>query len=319
MAATPDYYQILGVSRSATHDELRKAYKKLARKHHPDANADDPQALDRFKEIQKAWEVLGDETKRGNYDKYGSPDGPQFQGGAGRSGGPAPGGGKWAWSSSDGDDVPFDIEDLFSGLRSGGASYGGGGAQQRDWPMRGQDIRASIEVPFQLAAEGGRYDLHLKRDASSDSQTLTVTIPAGIDTGSVIRLAGQGTPGINGGQAGDLLVSLTVARHPWFRREGANILLDVPISLTESALGTKADIPTLLDGTVTLTIPPGTSSGAKLRLKEKGIRDRATGRRGDMLAVVKVVAPRQIDDASKKLLQELSETLGQTPRQGVWQ
>lgn len=191
------------------------------------------------------------------------------------------------------------------------------GARSQAWPVRGQDIRANVEIPFMLAAEGGKYDLRLQRDAGGP-ETLTVTIPAGIDSGSAIRLAGQGTPGFDGGQPGDLLVAVTIARHPWFRRDGANILLDIPISIAECALGTKVDIPTLSDGIVTLTIPPGTSSGAKLRLKGKGLRDRRTGNRGDMFAVVKIAAPKDPDDRSKELLAELSDTLKQTPRAGLW-
>jgi len=316
MADSIDYYKTLGVAKTASKDEIRKAYKKLAKKHHPDANADDPAALEKFKNVQRAWDVLGDEEKRRNYDQYGSPDGPQFQSGpdAAGSGGPS-----WSWSSADGGDVPFDIEDLFSGFRSGGGrGHGAGQSQGREWPIRGQDVRAELEVPFILAADGGKYDLQLKRDPASKAETLTVTIPPGIDDGSVIRLAGQGTPGVNGGANGDLLVSVRVAAHPWFRRDGSNVLLDLPISVTESALGTRVDIPTLRDGTVTLTIPPGTSSGSKLRLREKGIRDRRSGKYGDMYAVVKIVAPKDVDEHAKKLLDELNESLHQTPREALW-
>ncbi len=319
MAATTDYYKVLGLTKTASKDEIRKAYKKLARKYHPDANADDPDALTKFKEVQKAWEVLGDEEKRKNYDQYGDPEGPRFRGGAGAgsAGAGGPGGGAWGWSSADGGEVPFDLEELFSGFRSGGGGGGRRGSQRRDWPVRGQDIRAEVEVPFSLAAEGGRYDLHLKRDSGA-TETLTVNIPEGVDTGSVIRLSGQGTPGMNGGKPGDLLVTIRVARHPLFRREGSRILLDVPISITECALGTKVEIPTLRDGNVTLTIPPGTSSGAKLRLREKGIRDRRSGKRGDMIAVVKIVAPKRLDDRAKELLTNLQQHLSEDPRSGLW-
>jgi curved DNA-binding protein len=233
----PDYYAILGVPRTASAEELRKAYKKLARKHHPDANADDPGALEKFKQIQDAWAVLGDEKKRSNYDKYGSPEGPAF-GGGGRPGQ----GAQWSYSTG-GDEVPFDLEELFGRFRTGGGESHFGGRQQA-WPIRGNDIRTQVDIPFVLAAEGGKYDLRFQRDASSPTETLTVTVPAGVDTGTVIKLSGQGTPGMNGGANGDMLVSLTVLPHPWFRREGANILLEIPISITEAALGTKADVPT---------------------------------------------------------------------------
>jgi curved DNA-binding protein len=307
----PDYYAILGVPRTASAEELRKAYKKLARKHHPDANADDPGALEKFKQIQDAWAVLGDEKKRSNYDKYGSPEGPAF-GGGGRPGQ----GAQWSYSTG-GDEVPFDLEELFGRFRTGGGESHFGGRQQA-WPIRGNDIRTQVDIPFVLAAEGGKYDLRFQRDASSPTETLTVTVPAGVDTGTVIKLSGQGTPGMNGGANGDMLVSLTVLPHPWFRREGANILLEIPISITEAALGTKADVPTLRDGTVTLTIPPGTSSGTKLRLREKGIRDPRTGKMGDMFGQIKIVAPRQPDDRARELLTELQQAIPQNCRDNLW-
>ncbi len=311
MAAHPNYYDILDVSKTATHDEIRKAYKKLARKHHPDANADDPSALEKFKQVQAAWAVLSDDTKRSNFDKYGTPDEPPFYGTHPQDGG------RGRADTSAGGQVPFDLEELLSGFGAGGgagASYGG----RSDWPMRGQDVRAEIEIPFLLAAEGGTYELRFQRDSSSPSETLSITVPGGVDTGSVIRLSGQGTPGINGGTAGDLFVSLNVAPHPWFRREGANVLLELPISVTECALGTKVDVPTVSDGVVTLTVPPGTSSGAKLRLREKGIRDRRTGKHGHMLAVVKIVAPKDIDDRTRELLEELKTTCQQDCRATLW-
>ncbi len=312
METHPDYYSILGVKKTSKVDEIRKAYKKLARKYHPDANADDDSALEKFKEIQTAWAVLGDETKRKNYDKYGSPEAPQFQGG-----GQQPESGRWAWSS-DGGEVPFDLEDILGGFgagRRGGASGGG----RADWPVRGHDIRTEVQIPFQMAAEGGTYDLRLQREGHSSAETLAVAIPAGIETGSVVRLAGQGTPGVNGGAPGDLLVSLTIARHPWFRREAANILLEIPISLSEAALGTRVDIPTVLDGVLTLTIPPGTSSGSKLRLRGKGIRDRRSGNRGDMFAIVKIAAPKELDERSRELLEELKSIQKSDCRSGLWQ
>ena len=312
MAAHPNYYEILDVSKTATQDEIRKAYKKLARKHHPDANADDPSALERFKQVQAAWAVLSDETKRSNFDKYGTPDEPPSYGTH-----PQDGGRRRAYTA-DGGQVPFDLEELLSGFGAGGGAEGSFRGRS-EWPIRGQDIRSEIEVPFMLAAEGGSYEIRFQRSSGSPLETLSVTVPAGVDTGSVIRLSGQGTPGSNGGADGDLFVSLNVAPHPWFRREGANVLLEIPISIAECALGTKVDVPTVSDGVVTLTIPPGTSSGSKLRLRNKGIRDRRTGKHGHMLAVVKIVAPKDIDDRTKELLEELKTTCQQDCRAALWE
>lgn len=316
-----DPYKVLEVSRSATHDEIRKSYKKLARKYHPDANVDDPSALENFKQVQVAWEILGDKEKRENFDKYGSPDGPQFRDGPG-SGSSRPGQGQtWTWSSADGDSAPFDLDDLFGG-RSPFGDFGGTGgrgrsrAGQGSWPVRGHDVRAEIEVPFTIAAEGGNWDL--RRSAGGSLETLSVKVPAGIDTGSVIRLAGQGEPGINGGTAGDLLISVKVAKHPYFRRDGSDLLLDVPIGIVEATLGAKIEIPTLGEGRVVMSVPPGTSSGTKLRLKGKGIINRRTGQRGDQLAVLKIIAPKDLNDRARELLTELQTAQPQHVRQGLW-
>jgi curved DNA-binding protein len=307
-----EYYKILGVRKDASVEDMRKAYKTLARKYHPDANSDDASALEQFKRVQEAWSVLGDEEKRANYDKYGSATAPQFQGGPGAGGDPR----SWGWSP-EGGDVPFDIEELFGGFRTGPGA-GPKRHEHREWPVRGHDVRAELQVPFQLAADGGKYDLQFQRPGSASPETLSVTIPTGVDTGSVIRLSGLGGMGSGGGAAGDLLVSIQVAPHPWFRREGSNILLDLPIGLTEAALGAKVEIPTLRDGTVVLTIPPGTSSGMRLRLREKGIVDRRTGRPGDQYAIVKIVPPKQLDDRSRELLEQLQGAIDEKPRAGLW-
>lgn len=313
--ARTDYYKILGVSRNATHEEIRKAYKKLSRKHHPDANHGDPSALEKFKQVQAAWDVLGDEQKRKKYDQYGSAEGPRVHA--------TPEGQTWAWTPSDGGDTPFDMEELLEQFRAGGFDVGGTDSgpfrsRRAPWPMRGQDVHAQLEIPFQLAAEGGKYDLHLQRSGSTPAETLSVSIPAGIDTGSVIRLSGQGEPGMNGGAPGDLLVSIRVSPHPYFRREGSNLSLDVPVSVAEATLGSKVEIPTLRDGTVVLTIPPGSSSGTKLRLSEKSIVDRRTGRRGDQFAIVKIVVSKDLSDRARKLMTEFQQTMGESPRDDLW-
>ncbi len=257
--AEHDYYETLEVSKTASQDEIRKAYKKLAREYHPDNRPDDPAAEKKFKEIQEANSVLSDPEKRAQYDRFGS----AFQNAGARGGGP-----QFHWSPADAGGG-LDLDDIFGG---GGIDLGslfGGGArgrqQARPRPQTGQDQEMEIEIPFHLAVEGGQYSLSLRRQ-NGEVEQLNVKVPAGVDTGSVIRLAGQGHPGVQGGPAGNLRLIVKVARHPYFRREGNNILLDVPITPPEAVLGTKIEVPTIKEGNVTLTIPPGTSSGAKLRL-----------------------------------------------------
>lgn len=311
-----DYYKSLGVSRTATADEIKKAYRKLAKKYHPDARPDDKEAAAKFKEIQEAFDVLGDTTKRQHFDRFGTA-------GPGPGGGPRGAGPGWS-TSGGGGGSPIDLSDLFGqfggqvdfGDLFGGAAAGAGRGGRGGRPHAGQDVQAELEVPFTTAAEGGKQEIQLDRGGTTEH--LSVKIPAGLDSGSVIRLAGQGQPGQRGAPPGDLLVTVRVAPHAYFRREGANLLLDLPLSITEAALGAKIEVPTLSEGPVRLTIPPGTSSGAKLRLRGKGILDRSTKERGDQYVVVKVVVPGKLNDRAKQLLQELESEAPQHPRSGLW-
>jgi len=311
MANNQDYYKTLGVSKSASADEIRKAYKKLSRKYHPDVNKDKG-APEQFKQVQEAFEVLGDSEKREQYDRFGR----VFPGGAAQQGQP------FQWSTTGTAGAGPDFADLFGGGQIdlgdllGGAFGGGGRRQGRRGARRGQDVEAEVEVPFQVAVEGGKHELALDREGKTEH--LSVKVPAGVDTGSVIRLAGEGQPGAGGGPAGDLLIRIRVAPHPWFRREGNNLLVDVPVTVTEAALGAKVEVPTLSEGTVVVTIPPGTSSGAKLRLRGKGILDRATKERGDEFAVVKIVVPKKPGERAQALLAELAQVEPQFPRKGLW-
>jgi DnaJ-class molecular chaperone len=312
MANNQDYYKTLGVSKSATADEIRKAYKKLSRKYHPDVNKE-KDAPERFRQVQEAFEVLGDSDKRDQYDRFGR----VLPQGAAQQGQPF----QWSTTGTAGQG-PVDFSDLFGGggqidlEQIFGGSLGGGRRQGRRASRRGEDVEAEVEVPFQIAVEGGKYEIAL--DRAGKTEHLSVKIPAGVDTGSVVRLGGQGQPGLNGGPAGDLLVRIRVAHHPWFRREGNNLLVDVPVTVTEAALGAKVEVPTLSEGTVVVTIPPGTSSGAKLRLRGKGILDRSTKERGDEFAVVKIVVPKKAGERARALFQELAEVEPQSPRKGLW-
>ncbi len=315
-----DYYQTLGVSKGASKEEIRKAFKKIAKESHPDVKPDDKVAAERFKAAAEAYDVLGDEDKRKKYDQYGAnwskvPEGGPF--GGGRSGGsPFRNGGPVDIDLQDifGGRGGVDLESMFGGMFGGGGPVPGGGAGRARPPQaqRGEDVATVIRVPFMVAAKGGSHDLY------ANSQRLTAQVPAGIEDGKTIRLSGQGQPGINGGPNGDVLVTVRVEPHPYFRREGNQLLLDVPVSVMEAILGAKIDVPTLSDGMVTLTLPPGTSSGAKLRLKGKGLPDLKTKVIGDQFVVIKIVSPKDLDDRAKQLLEELSEHLKESPRENLW-
>ncbi|QDV51901.1 DnaJ C-terminal domain-containing protein [Gimesia fumaroli] len=299
-----DYYDILEVSRSASADEIKKAYRKLSRKYHPDMAPDDKSADQKFKEVQEAYEVLRDENKRKQYDQFGH----SFQ-----QAGPGGGG----YYQSGGGAGPVDMEDLFGGGGIdlgdlfGGAFRGGKRAQPR--PQKGESKRLQIEIPFHLAAVGGQHEVTLQKGSSSER--LTIKIPAGVDNGSVIRLGGQGGPGIHGGPPGDLLITIKVGNHPYFKRDGSNLLLEVPITLPEAALGAKVDVPTLSEGEVTVTIPPGTSSGTKLRLRGKGITDQKTKQPGDQICSIKIVAPKDLSEQDRSLYEQINQ---EAPRSKAW-
>ncbi len=301
-----DYYKVLGVSQNATEEELRRAYRRLSRENHPDVKPDDKVAAERFKEVQEAWSVLGDSDKRKKYDQFGHA---AFTGGGGPQG--------WSFNSS-GSGAQIDLGDLFGG---GGFAdlFGGGfgGGQPRTRAAKGQDVQTTIEVPFTVACEGGGHDLTVT--AGGKSERISIRIPAGVPDGGTIRLAGQGNPGIGGGPAGDLLVTVRCAPHPWFRREGSHLLIDVPVTMTEAALGAKVDVPTLTEGMVSVSVPPGSSSGTRLRLRGKGVPDRKTNERGDLFAVLKIVVPKELDDRSRDLLSDFAELNTECPRRDLWQ
>jgi curved DNA-binding protein len=299
--AKPNPYDVLGVKKSATQDEIRKAYKKIARENHPDAKPNDKAAAELFKQANEAYDVIGDEEKRKKYDQYG--DAFEYaQGPGGGGAGPYPGGfNPEMFGAGD-----IDLGDIFGG------AFGGRGRSRKPRAARGEDLQTSIQVPFQLAAEGGSYDVSLQSD--SGLERLGVKIPAGIHDGDVIRLGGQGHKGSNGGPNGDLLLTIHVAPHPQFRRDGDNLTMDLPISITEATLGAKIEVPTLSEGTVVMTIPAGTSSGAKLRLRGKGIVNRKTGNRGDQFVQIKIMAPATLSDRARKLFEELAEELPPIPR-----
>jgi curved DNA-binding protein len=299
-----DYYKTLGVDRQASADAIRKAYKKLAREYHPDVKPGDKQAETKFKEIQDAYAVVGNEDERAKYDRFGhaykQSGGNPFAGAGGGGGG-----------------FGFDLNDIFGDVGGGGfGGFGSGPRQRRARPAKGQDLTSTIQVPFQVAAEGGKYELTVNR--GDKAERLTITIPPGVNTGSKIRLAGQGYPGQHSGPSGDLIVTVNAAPHPYFRRDRDNLLIDVPITPPEAALGTRIDIPTLTEGSVVLTIPPETSSGTKLRLKGKGVPNQKTKTRGDQYVVIKIEIPKGLCEDTKKLYEQLQAESSESPRDGLW-
>ena len=326
--ATKDFYKTLGVGEKATAEELKKAYRKLAKKYHPDVTGGDKAKEAKFKEITEAYETLGDEKKRAQYDEMRSNPfaGGGFPGGGARPGGGFPGGGAQG----------FDINDLFSqfgGRGAGGRVYtystgggpnegpdmgglgdifdmfrgqqGAGGARARTQPRRGQDVVAKLEIDLPDAALGA------DKSVTVDGKQLKIKIPAGVTGGKTIRLAGQGEPAPGkGAQPGDLLIELSERPHPRFRRRldnPADIEVDVPVPVDVAVLGGKAQVQTLEGTTVNLSIPPGSSSGRKLRLKEKGAVQPGGKPRGDLYAVVSVQVPSEISPRARELMEEFAK------------
>jgi len=326
-----DYYEILGVSRGASAEEIKKAYRQLARKYHPDTAGNDPAATERFKEAQEAYEVLKDNKKRQAYDRFGHAGLKMDGGGAG----PGPGR-RYQWSSSGGAPGGFDFSEIFGGAPGGGGVHfdfsdifsGGGGPPGDDdifehirsqssrrgrrssgsAPVSGKDIEHEVNLTFDEAIQGTSRNITLsltQTEGKRKQEKLAVKIPAGVDNGSKIRLRGKGQPGPNG-QHGDLIIIIQVEPHPYFQRKGDDIYLDVPLTFAEAALGAKVKVPTLTDKT-TVTIPPRSSSHQKLRLKNKGVKSYKTGETGDMYLILKIISPDKLDDKTRESLEKLTQ------------
>lgn len=297
-----DYYQVLGVQRTASQDEIQKAYRSLARKHHPDLNPDDKTAQQKFKDIQQAYAVVGEPEKRQMYDRHG----PDFE----RAGGqPFQGGGNPFGGGGGGFEFDGDLGDLFRQF-TGGA---GGGGRRPQQPTGGQDMSAELTIPFSTAVLGGEAAISVHRQGKHES--IQVKIPPGVDSGKKIRLRGQGEQSRTGGKPGDLLVTLSVAPHPCFRRAGNNLEIRLPITIKEAALGGSVEMPTP-GGTVTLKIPPGSSGGQRLRVKGQGVRSSAGA--GDLFVELQIKLPEplrnssSVDDELRTALDKI-DTLYLTP------
>jgi molecular chaperone DnaJ len=367
-----DFYTVLGVARSASQDEIKRAYRKLARQYHPDVNPGDKAAERKFKEIQEAYDVIGDAEKRKKYDQFGQA--------AFEPGGP---GGTRAWSfrwggrpgqgrSFEGADFGgFDFSQIFGDAYQGGGPFAS--APGRRQPA-GRDIEQQVEIPFLVSVQGGDVQLIVERDrpcarchgsgadpgadvvtcpacggagqrsmggplgmpcemcggagrrperpcatcqgsgVTHARETITAKIPAGVTEGAKIRLKGQGATA-TGGRAGDLYLLARIAPHPFFRREADDIVVAVPITVSEAALGTKIDVPTI-DGMVTMKVPAGSSSGQRLRIRGRGIR-RPDGSRSDQYVEIKIVLPPQMDDESRELLKRFGERNPHNPRDSL--
>lgn len=369
-----DPYAVLGVSKTATAEEIKKAYRKLARQHHPDLHPNDPSAVEKFKEIGAANETLSDAAKRAHYDRFGDLDftaaPPPGPAGAPRvnfdfGGGPFSGGGTGGGGGGN-------LEDLLGSFFGGGAA---GGRRGVTGPQAGEDLTASVTVPFQVALEGTTLDLRLNRLAAcatchgrgeiplaqpqsctvcggkgqtgtkrgplsfarpcaachgtgrktgnacgscrgegriEETASLKAKIPAGVDTGTRLRLPGQGHAGEAGGPRGDLYLQVNVLPHALYGRQGDALTLELPVSFTEAALGAKVEIPTP-HGRKTIRIPPGTTGGQQLRVREAGI-PLARGGTGDLIVTVRIDVPKLVDEKAKELLKELEKQLDRDPR-----
>lgn len=282
-----DPYQVLGVPRGAGADDIRKAFRKLAKKHHPDANPGDKAAEERFKQVSAAFDILGDAEKRRKFDAGEiDADGREvfrgFGGGPGQ-GGPFGGGGSGGFDSSDFSDI---LGEMFGRRGGRGGPRGGGPGPGAGFASKGPDVRARLEIDLEEAILGGK-----KRISFQDGRTLDVTIPAGATDGQTLRLRGHGEPGRGG--KGDALIELAIRPHAVFRREGEQLVMDLPVSVPDAVLGGRVQAPTP-DGPVTLTVPRGANSGQALRLKGKGLSD-SRGVRGDLIARIQVVLPETPD------------------------
>ncbi|MCA9531777.1 MAG: DnaJ domain-containing protein [Myxococcales bacterium] len=316
-----DYYSVLGVERGASHEDIQRAYKKLARKYHPDISKE-PDAEDRFKELNNAYEVLKDEEKRKLYDRYGEDWKAVSEGRAPRA--------SYEDVRSDFGQAGVHVEDLgdlesifgsmFGGQPfgqagggrvrwstggMGGMGGGGGFGGQRQWKTRGSDYEAEIVLSLEDAFHGGERTLRFENPATREAQEHRVRIPPGGQDGSRIRLKGRGAPGQGGGPAGDLWVTLRLRPDPRFRLEGRDLHTTVWLAPWEASLGAKVPLQTL-DGEVTVTVPPGSSSGRRIRLRGRGYSS-PKGGRGDLYAEVEIAVPKHLTDEERRLMQALRD------------
>jgi len=302
MPETKDYYDILGVDEDASAKEIKKAYRNLARKYHPDRNPDKPDTEERFKEIQEAYSVLSDEDKRDQYDarrRFGGFGGQQ---GFGQNGGRAPGGFDVRFEQGQRGESPGGFGDIFNSFFGGGGRGGQarspfGGQQQR---TKGQDVETTLRISFDDALRGGKREVTLP-----DGEAIRIDIPKGVRSGFKIRLRGRGERGPRG-ERGDLYVTFKVGDHPRFRRKGDDIYVTESVNAIEAMLGTERRIPTPYGQRIKVTVPAGTQPGEKLRLRGQGVRT-ASGSPGDLYVEIDVTIPDDLSKAQRDALQKAAE------------
>lgn len=307
---TKDPYEILGVPRTASADEIKRAYRRLVKDVHPDHNPGDKNAERRFKDVQAAYEVLGDTKRRSEFDKYGA-------------GGPMPDYQNWSHSgpqSQHGNvhvdfDSMGDLSSIFEQFfrRSGGRN-GRRRSQAGEMPA-GENIEHAVDISFEEAVRGTTREIAFQGEGRRVVERIEVKIPPGIGDGQAVRVKGRGQEGAGG--RGDLIIRVRVLPHRYFRREGLDIYLDLPLTVPEAVLGTRVDIPTL-DGTTRLVVPPGTSSGTKLRLRGKGVTDARGGNTGDLYAAAKISVPREPSARLRSTMEELRDEFGPDPRRELF-
>lgn len=326
-----DYYSVLGVSKDSSDAEIKKAYRKLARKYHPDANPASSTAEEKFKEISQANQVLGDKETREQYDQVRAMGrGARFTAGSGGPGGQSAGGGGFEdifsglFNTGGGGqrtrytttgpgsrggygDVPPDLSDLLGGF-GGQSPYGGGFSTG---PQKGGDIKASTTLSFTEAAKGATVKLTMP-----SGKPLSVRTPAGVKDGQKIRVKGKGKPSTSGGDNGDVVLTVNVSAHPVFSRDGDNLRMELPVTFDEAALGAEVDVPTLGGQPVRMKVPAGTPSGRVLRIRGKGLEGKQ--RTGDLLVTIEVVVPRNLTPEIREVVEQYKKaTAGEDPRAGL--
>ncbi len=332
-----NYYKTLGLDKSASKEEIKRAFRKLARKYHPDVNPDEAKSGEKFKEINEAYSLLSDDKKREMYDKFGVVEGDSstYQQRGGTPGGArvrrSPDGTTYYYStpgspgnfdfseifgnsrnsrsrqSSGGYDFFNDLGDIFDVFSNRGGSTRARSTKQQNYPREGEDLRYDMEISFMAAFLGGKRQVQYKDPITGSNQTLTVTIPRGVRDDQKLRLKGKGMPGENGGSPGDLYIAIHVKNHKLFERVEDDIYIDQEIPFTTAALGGKTQVPGI-EKTISVSVPEGTKDSTILRLKNKGFYKLNSEERGNLLVRVKIKVPKRINKKQKELLEQLKVT-----------